>query len=112
MVTPAERIRSIDKHLAARGQTIKLRRGDKAAPTAIVTIRAFVRGFDPDELVNGITQSDSKVVVSPTSLKNWPDQRLKDGDAAEINGQWRRIEVADPILMQDAIVRWQLKVKG
>ena len=110
--SPQGAIRQLDLDLAKAGQTINLRQGPKHAPTATATVRASVRGLTPDELVGDITQNDSKVILSATALQGWTIPKLEQGDAAEINGNWRRIEVADPIIMNDVIVRWRLVVKG
>jgi hypothetical protein len=59
-------IRDLDRALAEVGQDVKLRKGNTADGEK--TVRAVVRGFKPEELVGGITQSDKQVTISPTGL--------------------------------------------
>ena len=109
---PRNAIAALDRSIARNGQTVTLRRGTATAPTAQATVKAHVRGYDPEELVGGITQKDSKVILSPTGLKNWPGGMLKEGDWAQIDGHWRSIMAAVPVKMADILVRIELQVKG
>jgi hypothetical protein len=50
------------------------------------TIKAFVRGYQPDELVGDIQQGDRELHVAPTDLSWTPDQpdRVQIGDATAV----------------------------
>lgn len=111
-MTPQHAIAMLDRSLAKNGQTVVLRRGTAAAPVAQATVKAHVRGYDPDELVSGITQKDSKVILSPTGLEGWPEGMLKEKDWIQIDGRWRTIVAAVPVRMADILVRIELQVEG
>lgn len=111
-MTPQQAIAKLDRAIARYGQTVTLRRGTAAAPSAAATLKAHVRGYDPEELVGSITQKDSKVILSPSGLKNWPGGMLQENDWALIDGRWRTIMAAVPVKMADTLVRIELQVKG
>jgi hypothetical protein len=71
-----------------------------------------VRGFKPDELIGGISQNDSKVILSPTGLAGWPGGAPKKDDWITIDGRVRSVMAAEPIKMNDVLVRIELQVKG
>lgn len=115
-MTPQQAIAKLDRAIAKNGQTVTLRRGTAVAPVATATVKAHVRGYDPDELVGGITQKDSKAILSPNGLENWPGGMLvgggSDADWIRIDGRWRTILAAIPVKMNDVLVRIELQVKG
>lgn len=111
-MTPQQAIAKLDRAIAKNGQTVTLRRGTTTAPVAIVTVKAHVRGYDPEELIGGITQKDSRVVLSPSVLKAWPGGMLTEGDWITIDGRVRSIVAAVPVKMNDVLVRIELQVKG
>jgi hypothetical protein len=78
-MTPAELIADLDAALADAGQTVTLRRltlgpGGVQIPFDVEDVPASIRPLKPEELVNGIDQTWSKVVISPTviSTRQWP----------------------------------------
>jgi hypothetical protein len=92
-----------------------------------VTCRAFVRGYDPNELVNGITQQDRRVILSSTQIDaaDWPadeadstsgiDQRVprkNRGDKCIIGGYPCSVEAAAPIYIDATLVRIDMRVRG
>lgn len=127
MSDAADHITALDQAVADVGQMIKLRRftGTQKIPFDVDCL-AVVRGYSPDELVGGITQQDSMVIVSPTEIteKGWPgpnssatptneDRRVpRKGDAAVINGRQRNIEAAVGIYVADTLVRIEMRVLG
>jgi len=104
---------ALDRALARTGETITLRRGTTTAPTALATVKAHVRGYKPEELIGGITQTDSLVTLSPTDLvaANWP-MPPKKGDWAIIQGRARSVEVVGLIVAADVLVRIEMRVLG
>ncbi len=111
-MTPRQAIARLDRQIAKNGQKVALRRGTATAPTATATVKAHVRGYKPDELVGGISQNDSLVILSPTGLENWPGGYPKKDDWISIDGRVRSIMAAGPIRMNDVLVRIELQVKG
>ncbi len=118
---------ALDRALAKVGQDIRLQRltGTQSIPFE-VTCRAVVRGYAPNELINGITQQDSFVILSPTEIdaKGWPgpqssadpsniDRRVpRKGDRAFINGKARNVEAATGLYVDDTLVRIEMRVLG
>ncbi|MDW9773024.1 hypothetical protein GOA89_14990 [Sinorhizobium meliloti] len=113
-MTPAQAIAALDRQLAVHGETIKLRRGTKDAPAVIMAVSGFVRGYKASDAVpnSGITQKDSKVIVSPSDLAPWPSPLPQGGDWCEIDGQFRQIISHDHIKLDSVVVRIELQVKG
>lgn len=121
-------IADLDADLAENGEDIVLRR-NTLGPAGVqipfdVTCRAMVRGYAPQELVAGISQQDSLVILSPTeaTLAGWPgaatrstniDRRVPvKGDVAIIAGKSRAIEAAVGIYVTNVLVRMEMQVKG
>lgn len=125
MSGPAEAIAALDEALADVGQLITLRRttGTQQIPFD-VQVKAMVRGYSPEELIGGITQQDSMVILSPTDIdaKGWPgpataptneDRRVpRKNDKAIINGKLRNVEAGVGIYMADVLVRIEMRVLG
>lgn len=111
-MTPKQAIAQLDRAIARNGQTVILRRGKDTAPVAQATVKAHVRGFKPDELIGGIDQNDSKVILSPSGLGSWPGAAPIKNDWIIINGVTRSIVAAEQVKMNDVLVRIELQVKG
>lgn len=119
-MTPADAITMLDRHLAAHGTAVMLRRYVPATDTAVdLTIPAFVRGLSPDQLVGGVKATDSKFVLSPTGLASpsWPgaaggDPAPTAGDFLVVNGAERKIETAQPVMMAGVAVRFDGIILG
>lgn len=115
-MTPAQAIAALDRQLSAHGQTVTIRRTVPNGPAVEVTVRAFVRGYKPAELTDGITVGSSSVVVSPSSLKASPffgDGNLpRKNDAVVISGRKRNIEAVEAVKLDDVLVRVNLQVAG
>ena len=127
MSEATDAIAALDEALTDVGQQITLQRltGTQLIPFA-VQLQALVRGYTPEELVGGITQQDSFVILSPTEIdrNGWPganssatptnqDRRVpRKGDKAIINGKLRNVEAAVGIYVADVLVRIELRVLG
>lgn len=113
-MTPAEMIADLDAALARRGEEIVVRRYTATTgtprPKIDITVRAAVRPVKPEELVGGIDQTFSKVVLSPTGLSALLP--LRKGDKVVIQGRERNIEFPKPIVDGDKLVRINLTVAG
>ncbi|MHC2016314.1 hypothetical protein [Methylobacterium sp. CM6247] len=109
MSLAAHEIAKLDRQLAKKGEDVVLRGQD--APddgSQDLTLRAFVRGYKPDELSGGINQGDSEVVLSPTGLTVDP-ARL---GGLTVAGRYRTIQVANPVRVGGVVVRWNLWITG
>lgn len=122
-MTPDVAIASLDARLASVGQTVTLQRRVPNGSPVEVACKAFVRGYRPEELVGGISQQDSFVILSQTEITaaGWPgagptttlDPRVPlKNDRVVINGRSRNIEAAVGISMADVLVRVEMQVKG
>lgn len=115
--------------IAANGQDIQLVRITGAALQAkfTATVRAFVRGYKPNELVGSIVQGDSLVTISVTDIERakWPgaqvvkspavttDPRVPTtNDKTVIAGKTRNIQAATPFYLDGQLVRIEMQVRG
>ncbi len=124
-------IAELDSALAEDGEDIVLRRvtGTTLASMTFedVTCRAFVRGYDPRELVAGFTQQDSRVILSSTEINaaGWPSDapsspptiddripRKNRGDKCIIASKVRNVEAGVGIYIGDTLIRIELHVLG
>ena len=127
-MSPEQAISTLDRQLATNGSDMVLRRLTLAAGgTQIpfdVTVKGKQRGLRPEELVDGVTQQDTKVVISPTQIDaaNWPgaatatttvDRRIPvKNDRMIIAGKIRNVEAGVGRYMNGQLVRIEIMVKG
>lgn len=124
-------VADLDTTLATDGEWIEIRRlfGTQLIPLS-VRCRASVRTVTAEELVAGITQESSNVIMSPSEIiaAGWPgpwtpsaaepvnpgtDRRVpRKGDKAVIKNRVRNIEVTKPIYIDNELVRIELRVLG
>jgi hypothetical protein len=102
----------LDRQIGEDGQTIRLRR----AAGAVIERphKAFSRGYKPSELVGGLQQGDTLLVISPTGLPREfaGDDLLRRGDKIWLSGRLRSVEFVDPVLIGDTLVRLNATVRG
>lgn len=121
---------SLADFLAQFGQEITLRRviGTTNPINIDCTITAFVRGYKPGELVGGVIQGDSHVIIAGADLDaaQWPggqplqnppratDPRVpRKGDKVIIEGRLRNVESSDPVYTGTGeLLRVNLTVRG
>ncbi len=121
-MTPEQNISHLDASLARRGMDMVLQRNGISA-----TVRARKNIKDrPDELVSGNTVDDILVHMSMTQIRaaGWhagtsgtapyiEDTAVpRKGDVAIISGKRYRVEVGDPVVIDDVVVRVNLFLKG
>lgn len=114
-MTPAAAIASLDRQLAENCQTVVLRRYTGVGAARIstdTTVRASVRDYQPDELVGGITQGDTQIVLSPTDVLAGGGELPQKGDQIVIEGKPRTIVAAPPVRVGNVIARINVQVKG
>lgn len=116
----AEELADLDEFLADDGETLFLWRGNGAR----VTCRAFVRGYQPQEIVGSITQQDLKVILSPTQINaaGWPnlapttpagDPRIPlKGDRMLTSRGPLTVQAAVGIYAMDTLVRIEAQARG
>jgi hypothetical protein len=108
MFTPAEAIRKLDAALSKTGQDVSL----VAIPAASEGVRAFVRGYRPDELAGSIRQGDREVVISPTGLVGTAFEDPEAIAKVEIAGRRTNVEGVEPVYLAGVLVRINLQVRG
>lgn len=118
-MTPQAAIDMLDRLLAARGQDVVLRK----LPSTDITVRALVRTQGASDLVTGIAQSDSTVIISPTQINaaQWPaaqvagkpDVRIptKSNFLVVIENSQRFVQNAQPVYLDDVLVRIDISVR-
>jgi hypothetical protein len=113
-MSPADAIEMLDRQIAEHGQTITLERLVPNQPAVTATVRGFTRGYKPDELANGVQQGDSTVVLSPSSLAGTPFAATLPtiNNKAVFHGRRRNVIMADPVYINDVLVRVNLQVRG
>lgn len=125
MTTPAEIIAALDTSLAEHAETITLRRRVGTTSTFVeLTCKAKVAGYASEVLVQGIKQTASTFIISPTEINaafaasTWPgaaggDRWPRIGDSIRQSiGSDRKIEDARPKLAGNTVVRVEAKVLG
>lgn len=108
-MTAAEAIAMLDAQIAEHGQDVILRTGNTT--TGQVTVRAFVRGYKPSELVGLVKQGDKMVALSPTGLGSFGEPKANqivvvDGRPRTIQGEPEYIRVGS------TLVRINLTARG
>lgn len=108
-MTPGQAIAMLDRQLADHGEDIALRHMSGGTAASIETVRAFVRGYKPDEVVGAIQQGDGKITLSPTGLSLPP----KFNDKTVIGGtKVRNIQAVEEIKLAGVVVRYNVQVRG
>jgi len=108
-MTPEKAIASLDRQIAKHGQSVKVRKGNTT--DGEIAARASVRGMKPDEIAGAITQSDRKVVLSPTGIS--VGSLPKSGGSVVIDDAPQQIiGKPDFVKINDVIVRINISVKG
>jgi hypothetical protein len=120
-MSATDEIAALDAALAEDGEDIVLRRTVSSVNTD-VTCRAFVRAVSPEQLMAGVKQDNSNVIISPTEIiaSNWPDTTsdLVDvrvpttNDWLIIAGRTRKIGFVAPIYLGGELVRMDIRVTG
>lgn len=124
-------ITNLDRALSETGEDIILRR-TVGVTNYDLTVRASVRSASltrsrNNQLVDGTTQDDKLLVISPTEIRanNWPGVGAspaapfnfdisvpKRGDKVILSGLLYRIEVVNAIKVDNEVVRIQIMTKG
>ena len=122
-MTPPEMIADLDSALIEAGEAITLRRRVGATNAFVeLACRAKVAGFASEVLVQGVKQTASTFIISPTAITaasaTWPgaaggDPWPRVGDFIRQSiGSDRKIEATRPRLAGDTVVRVEAKVLG
>jgi len=116
-----QHIADLDAALAEDGEDVILRRITAGVNNDII-VRAFVRAVSPEQLMAGVSQDNSNVIISPTEIidNGWPgtfsaitDVRVPTtNDWMVIAGRVRKIGFAAPIYVSGELVRMDIRVTG
>lgn len=114
MSEASEAIADLDDALRLSGEDVTLRRIVANADDLVRPgVRAFVRGYRPEELVGGIEQGDSQVVLSPTGMPaEFVAAPLRKNDRIVTAGRTRNVEHVDPVRIGGVTVRINALVRG
>ncbi len=129
VASAAEEIAKLDRSLAKRGEDVILQRttGTTNQATSSVKCRAFVRNYTAQELIAGIIQGESHVIISSTQIiaARWPggvvattppatsDPRVpRTNDKVVVAGKVRNVQSATPIYIDGELVRIDVEVLG
>ncbi|MGH6773116.1 hypothetical protein [Brucella tritici] len=108
-MTPAHAIAKLERQLVRHGQNVDLRKmAGGAIESEVKGVRAFVRGFKPDELVGPIEQGDRNIVLLPEATA----LALKKGYKIVIAGTVTSVESVEFVRMTDVPVRVNVRVRG
>lgn len=113
-MTPANAIAMLDRQMAEHGQPVVLRRVAANLPTIEKAVAAFVRGYKSYELVGGIQQGDTMVIISPTTLAGSPFASAipRSGDKMTFDGRLRNVQMVDLVTIAGTVVRINIQVRG
>ena len=110
-MTP-ERLAAI---IARYGQPVTLQRTTGTTPQVRfeVVCRAIVRGYEPTQLIGGITQGDRSVIVTNTEIARaqWPGPP-RVNDKCVIDGRQTNIQACDVRRLHNDIVLYLIQVRG
>lgn len=119
-MTPEQAISMLDRQIAKNGQPVTLRR----LPSTDVDVSGLVRSNTATELIAGLVQGESLVIVSPTQINaaGWPgtqeagkrDIRVPSknrGDIVVVNNEQRAVQNANAFYIGDTLVRIEITVK-
>lgn len=124
-MTPAAAVASLNRQLRLHGQNATLRRYVGTGPSRTasdVTVRVRLDAYRPEELVGGVIQGDSRVILSPSqiiaaywggTLVDGTDGRVPvKGDHLIVAGRARIVQAPMPFYMDGQLVRIELQVRG
>lgn len=111
-MTPAQAIAALDRQIARHGQDVRLRASRSETAAFDETVRAFVRGYKAEELGGGVQQGDTLMLLSPTELERVRFGPVERGCQVMIGDRQRYIEIADPVVLGDVLVRVECTVRG
>lgn len=115
-MTPADAKRMYRRQIDLHGETITLRRVNPSptAPTD-VTLLAKVSGYQPEELVGGITTGDRRVIVLADDIGSFPVPFKTGGtDKVIVRGRTLNIGVVDDSTRRIAgvLIAYDLQCRG
>lgn len=114
-MTPADAISSLDRQIAEHGQVVTFRRVVPNKPPIEARVRAFVRGYKPDELSSGIKQGSSLMILSPTNMPaafRGVANRLASNEKVKVSGRSLNVEIVEPVEIGGVLVRLNVMLSG
>jgi hypothetical protein len=108
-MSPEAAIGMLDRQLAEHGEDVILRHTAAGGVQSSETVRAFVRGYKPNEIAGEVEQGDELLIISPTGL----GASAKKGDRVSIGSRTRTIaSVPVELRLGGQVVRIELRVNG
>ena len=113
-----QHIRNLDKSLARAGEPVQVRRltGTSRTIVADVPCAAHIRGYRPEELIqgSGIAQTDVKMILSPTDLASFPGiiPVRNDPIIRLSNNKQYVVQTATGLYTAGVLVRVELQARG
>lgn len=109
-MTPAQAIAMLDSQLAEHGETVVVSRMASGIVAASASVRAFVRGYKPEEITGTVRQGDVKITLSPTGLGGAEPERL---DRIVVGGKAARtVEAVEVVRLAGTVVRYNVQARG
>lgn len=122
MTTAEEIIGRLDRQLAKKGESVTVKRPFGSAFDSFATIGARIRitGYTGSEVQGAVQVTDSRFVMSPTSFNGNPTWQASAGgmkypqigDTILTQGVLRRIEQCERVVVGDAVVRIEGRIRG
>ncbi|WP_406854396.1 hypothetical protein ABEG18_17830 [Alsobacter sp. KACC 23698] len=101
--------------IARFGQPVTLQRltGTTTQVRHEVVCQAVVRGYEPVQLIGGITQGDREVAITNTEIADaqWPGPP-RNGDRCIIDGRTTTIQACDTRRLRNEVVLHLIQVRG
>ena len=123
-MNPAALIAALDRALDEAGATVTLRRIAESG-NADVDVRAAGRGLQATELVQGMSQTRVKLVISPSPIAaaGWPVGEVstpsvpvpslpRRNDKIIYGSRIHNVDLVRPFYVADQLVRIELEVEG
>ncbi len=109
MITPAEIAAEFD----AEGQTVTLQRIATGVVPVTATCKAMVRGYKAAELLGGIVQGDTRIVIAAATLAalGWPVPPKK-GDKALIGSRSATVQGVETMNVRDEPAKYIIQARG
>lgn len=105
-------VESVAERIRDTGQTVTFTRQTEGGPVS-VSVKAFVRGYSPQQLVGDINQGDREVRVAPgdMSAAGWPSAP-REPDQIRIGNARAVIQDVETRMLGDTPCMYIIHVRG
>lgn len=113
MSEAAEFIADLDEELRDRGQTVTLRRTVTNGAPLEISVPAIISGYELEELVGDIVQTDQRMILSPTGQTGpFASAPIRRDDVALFEGRKHTVASVDPVYIGGSVIRYNCRVSG